>query len=145
MILPVVEQESRRNLSTAVAEIFPNKDFLTLRRMQLMAATRLEQLVSLCDKDDPPVSQEEIAAARKIFEAEKRDLRGLVTGKVKEPIPDENDLRIMIQCGKLATGPRVLIVTRDAHFLGYPDIIEREWRAKVLSSADLDLELGRWY
>lgn len=85
----------------------------------------------------------ELGSARLQFRENARDLSRLVTGREKDPIPEDPDLQILVQASKLEPKP-VMIVTKDSHFIGYTDLIEEWYQIVVIDAVRLPLVLDEW-
>jgi hypothetical protein len=109
-----------------------------------MAERKLSGLVGALDRENPPFQPAEIDAARKAFEAEPRDLSALLGGRGKDPIPDKNDLQIMVQARKLCVSGAATVISNDAHFWSYEDKLQAWWGLHVIRTGHLPERLIEW-
>lgn len=144
VVLPVVQDEAAYRLFDAVEGAAPRANPYERRRLYGSADHRLEGILGSLDRADPPWQQEELDEARKRFEAEPRDLGALLGGRAKNPIPDPNDLQIMVQARKLAGGATAFVISNDAHFWGYEDRLAAWWGLGVVRTGLLPEMLREW-
>jgi len=93
-------------------------------------------------REDPPVSSTEFELEKAWWEKNRKNLDHLVRGK--DPMPDEGDIRIMLQASKLQRAGKIHVFSRDAHFLGYAAEIEARYHLLVRHGGELPSLLNDW-
>lgn len=144
VLLPIVRNEAKGVLKDDIEKRYlgkrPRYEILQLYRR---AEQRLDMLVSKLTIEDPAYAEAELLSEKKWWSANTHSLDHLVPGK--DPMPDDGDIRIMIQCGLIATNGRVHVISRDAHFLGYqPELSTRYKIVAVHHGVQLPLLLNEW-
>jgi hypothetical protein len=117
---PVIRDESERNLAKAVSDLFRAVDKARLKLKKLFD----EKLLCLPEN----CTDKELRSAKKFFQRYKKSLR---TQRYKNPIPGDNDLRILISTTKQPWIKKG-IVSDDSHFTEYQKEIFKEYTIIVL-------------
>lgn len=142
--IPLISREVTQRIPSAISERAPaGTSFHKLRKWQELATARWKQLEGLAETVDPQFEPSEIDSARQFFRQNARNLNHLVTGRDKNPIPEDSDIEIMIQLSKLQPRP-VFVVSRDAHFVGYSDLLGPAYGLEVVEALRLPLILQEW-
>lgn len=139
---PQLENLASQNLSEAVASAHPGVGRYKLRRFTQKARSRLEDLLASMREWTPECPDRAVRRARTWFEENRRDLSSLVSYE-KDPTPEQEDIRIMIKASKAATG-RPFILSRDAHFIGYADMIRGRWGIEVIDPRERPMIADHW-
>lgn len=140
-VFPVIVDEVAHRIPTKAFDLHGARGSSVADKFARRALARWAEIRGACELLDPPVSAVEVAAARSKFAAEARDLSGLVE-RPKDRVPGDNDLRILLQGA--ASGPSTFILARDAHFVGYADLIEKWYGLRVLDALLLPELLEEW-
>lgn len=140
---PRMERLAYNNLADAVRQTHPGVGPYKLRQFVGKAKGLLEELLEEMELEDPPSPKEEIDAARRLFQENQRDLSGLVSGRRKDPIPEDEDLEIMVKASGLEA-ETVYLLSMDAHFVGYADLLEERWGFQVVDPRDRPMIAQEW-
>jgi hypothetical protein len=144
VLFPEVEGESRGRLASRMWERGRgHANAYAIKRMVDLAERRLDQVMGAMDREDPPWTPEHLDAVRKTFAARPRDLSTLLGGRMKDSMPDPTDLKIVTQAGLLAAQGSRWILSGDAHFWGYADLLA-ERGLMVVKTADIPEFVDQW-
>lgn len=142
VLLGIVKDEVDNGLVGALYDTYGHRLSLhRLRRYERNARKRMQRVFERLEIARPPVPAGSIADARRFFARHPRDLSSHAV-RPKDPVPGTNDLTILIQLATL--GHPAHLVTRDAHFLAYTDLIQEKWRISVHHGARLPILLEEW-
>lgn len=144
ILLPIVRDEARGVLRKDIEERFlgkrPRNEILQLYKR---AEQRLDTLVTRLVVEDPPYAESDFLAEKKWWSGNTHSLDHLVKGK--DPMPDDGDIRIMLQTSRIPTIGKRHVISRDAHFLGYaPELAAQYGIAAVHNGVQLPMLLNEW-
>lgn len=142
VVLPIIAGEARLVLRTEIETRHakrPRNERLALYRT---AERRLDEILAKLSREEPAYTEDEFDATKKWWDEHKHSLDHLVPGK--DPMPDDNDIRIMLQASRLATTGRIHVFSRDAHFIGYEPEIASKFNLAVQRGAALPILLNEW-
>lgn len=128
---PRMETLARNNLPQAIQKSRPNASRRKQKRFLEKARDLLDQLLDDMAEANPPSPREAIDETRDWIRDNKRDLSMLVSGGDKDPIPEDEDLEIMVKASNLDSR-RVFLLSMDSHFIGYADLLESRWNFQVI-------------
>lgn len=138
---PVIEVLAHNNLAQAVAETYPQKPNYELRRFTEIKRDDLHAFLDTLSERDPEIPPNDFQALREQFEAKPVNMKECI-GRDKEPIPDGEDLEIMLKAEQLTEGT-AFVLSRDGHFTCYEDELSDWLGIQVIGPEEihsLDLE-----
>jgi len=143
----IIREEAERNLTKAVHELFKKRGgYKRGRHVEILNAIRkgFKKMEKLFDeklrKFDEDWTQRDIQIAKNFFESRKKPLQ---TQRSKNPIPGENDLKILISTAKLTFNKRG-ILSDDSHFTEYRDEILSKFNVIILDLKEINQIMNSW-
>jgi len=141
---PVIKELSFRNLSKAVDDLMRKrvqKRFRDTFKLYKKAERKLEKLfnskLTLLEEN---CTNSDLNACKAFF---KKNIKKLSVRLRKSPIPEEEDMVILISTSK-QTWNRRGILSDDAHFTGYKEEIYREYKVEVIPMRELNQIMISW-
>lgn len=140
-MFPVIENEVLNRIPGKAHQDFARRGTKATVQAAQAAMARWKGLRARSDLLDPPATSDDVQRAYQLFEANQRDLSALVS-RPKERIPGPNDLRILAQAARLDRP--VALLARDAHFVGYGDLIRSSFGLDIIDVLALPELIPTW-
>lgn len=138
---PVVAEEAGDNLLEVVQDVHDRPSLKTQHDLFKKAKGRLDKILAGMIERNPSLRSDELEDLRDRFRDLDRDLPPFVD---KGPIPEDNDMRIMLKASKLDVN-RVFMLSRDQHFLAYADVLKDQMDIHVIDGRNLPFLAQRWW
>lgn len=138
---PVIEELAHNNLTEALAETYPQKSNYKLEKWTERKRDDLDDFLDTLSRRNPEIPPNEVQTLREHFEGNPVDMKECI-GREKDPIPDDEDLRIMLMAEKLTDGT-AFVLSRDGHFTCYEEQLSDWLDIQVVGPEEihsLDLE-----
>lgn len=143
---PTEKKHSYSNLTKAVNNLGDQRRVKSYCRLKLaqIAWKNLDNLFEMIDDFVERFDAQSVANAKSFFERNKRDLtQFLGPESTKDPIPEKHDLEFLVSSHNLDSGT-THIVSGDAHFVGYSDLIPTVYKVEVIPLIGLRQTVEGW-
>lgn len=87
-------------------------------------------------------SVQEIAKILAFYKSNEIDLSSIVQHE-KPSIPEEHDLKLLVCCNNCGVG-KLYLVSDDAHFWAYAEVIEKFYPTRILPMKEVRLTMTSW-
>lgn len=139
-IFPWVIDRGETHLLDALREAHGKRNLREQNRLYQRAKERLDNLANRFTTKDPSVNKQEVDDLRGRFKALDLNLPPIAQ---KDPIPENEDLEIMLKSSKLPA-ENTFVISRDRHFLAYKDQLKEWYDLAVVDGRELPFIANRW-
>lgn len=143
---PTEKKHSYSNLAKAVNDLEASRGVPPYERLKFLqkAKVNLDRLFERISEFQEHHDVAEMQTARTFFEDNKRDMKPhIAPGATKDSIPEDHDLEFLVSTHNLAD-THSHILSDDAHFWVYADIIPTVFNVEVIAMKDLNGLLDAW-
>ncbi len=140
------KSHSYQNITKAVNNLCKERNIPYYEGLKLLQKGKinLDHLFSKLVEFPEKYTDPELIAALLYFQAHQKDLSPyLEPGRVKDPIPEDHDLRLLVCSHNLGYSP-VSLVSDDMHFVAYSNEISNNYNVQVLPVKDLLKLVTSW-
>jgi len=141
-----IKRESDGNLIKAVNDLGKSYGLKPYEKMKLsdIAGENLRKLFNQIAYFQECCSREEIGVTKTFFIKNRKDLYDpLAPARVKDPIPEVNDMRILVSAHHLDYSPTD-ILSEDLHFTAYSEEISSSYDVRIIDVRKLYEILPQW-
>lgn len=141
-------EEAYRNIVSAVNRLASQRKVGShYKRSKLVGKGKrnLDVLVKRISHFNATWTGEEVEEVRQFYKDNEVDVqKALNLQRPKRNIPEDNDLRLFV-CTNNLDCPVGYIMSEDAHFLAYEDVIHKsQYNVRILSTKDCNLNMIAW-